>query len=63
MDICDKDTPEYSNTLGPQCPLLARKFAPETASAITKLMSECKNRLKILHSSECITRLRALKMY
>ena len=53
LDICEKTIPEYSNTLGPQCPLLARKFAPETADAITRLISECKNRLKIVHSNEC----------
>ena len=60
---CEVDVPDYSNTLGPQCPLFARKFAPETASAITALISECKNRLKIIHGNECHNRLALLKKY
>jgi len=55
--------PDYSRTLGPQCPLFARKFAPETAGAITSLISECKNRLKIVHGNECHSRLAMMKKY
>lgn len=61
--VCKQEVPEYSQTLGPQCPLFARKFAPETAQAITALISECKNRLKIVHGNECHNRLLMLKKY
>lgn len=60
---CGVEVPEYSGTLGPQCPLFARKFAPETAQAITTLVSECKNRLKIVHGNECHNRLALMKKY
>lgn len=60
---CQPEVVEYSKTLGPQCPLFARKFAPETASAITALISECKNRLKIVHGGECHRRLAMLKKH
>lgn len=39
--------------LGPQCPLLARKFPPETAQVVDRLLSDCKNRLKILFLDDC----------
>ncbi len=60
---CGIEVPEYSATLGPQCPLFARKFAPETSQAITTLVSECKNRLKIVHGNECHNRLALMKKY
>ena len=51
-DTC-KATPSPYAPLGPQCPLLARKFPPETAEAVLNLLSDCKNRLKILHLEDC----------
>ena len=62
-DVCSKEVVDYSKTLGPQCPLFARKFAPETAGAITALIAECKNRLKIVHGNECQRRLAMMKKY
>lgn len=62
-EVCSKEVVEYSNSLGPQCPLFARKFAPETAGALTALIAECKNRLKIVHGHDCQRRLAMMKKY
>lgn len=51
-DTC-KATVEPYAPLGPQCPLLARKFPPDTAEAVLRLLSDCKNRLKILYAEDC----------
>ncbi|BDA47490.1 probable glycosyltransferase BC10 at C-terminar half [Coccomyxa sp. Obi] len=43
----------YASTLGYQCPLLARKFAPETADHIYSLITDCSSRLNISRISGC----------
>ena len=50
--------PDTYSALGPQCPLLARKFPPETAEAVLRLLSDCKSRLKILLGQDCAPQLR-----
>lgn len=51
-DLCTV-TPTPYLALGPQCPLMARKFAPETAAAVQRLLSDCKSRLRILTPEDC----------
>lgn len=50
---CKAEREPYANSLGYQCPLLARKFAPETASHIHGLITDCSSRLNISRISGC----------
>lgn len=52
VDACSTLPVQYA-PLGPQCPLLARKFPVETAQAVLRLLSDCKNRLKVLFLEDC----------
>ena len=52
QDTC-KAKPGDFTALGPQCPLLARKFPPDTTEAVLNLLSDCKTRLKILVLEDC----------
>lgn len=38
--VCATHTPPYRLHLIPACPLLARKFGPETADAVTEIMKQ-----------------------
>ncbi|KAK9823942.1 hypothetical protein WJX72_006544 [[Myrmecia] bisecta] len=59
---CSDPHGKYAQTLGYQCPLFARKFPKETASAITALMQDCRNRLRITTGRDCSRRLKRLMM-
>ena len=36
--ICTMPEEDYTLPLGPECPLLARKFGPETADVVTDII-------------------------
>ena len=36
-----------------QCPLVARKFPKESAQALVRVLSDCKNQLNILVGPKC----------
>ena len=40
--------------LGGHCPLLARKFLPDTAQAVLNLVTDCKTRLRITVLQDCL---------
>jgi hypothetical protein len=36
--VCQAPAPQFQQALGPECPLLARKFGPETADTVTEVV-------------------------
>lgn len=50
---CSAARVPYAGTLGYDCPLLARKFAPDTAAQILQLVTNCDSRLNISRISYC----------
>ena len=50
---CRAPRAPYAATLGPQCPLLARKFAPETAELVHDVITDCTARLNISRLHVC----------
>ena len=50
---CRTPRPPFALTLGPQCPLLARKFAPATADLVHDLVTDCSARLNISRLHAC----------
>ncbi len=52
-EACNADRVLYAGSLGYGCPLLARKFAPDTAQHIFGLVADCSSRLNISRISGC----------
>ena len=42
--------------LGGHCPLMARKFLPDTSQAVLNLITDCKTRLRITVLEDCLDR-------
>lgn len=38
--VCASPAPVYGQPLGPECPLLARKYGPEVADAVTLILRQ-----------------------
>ena len=50
---CRVPRPPFAATLGPQCPLLARKFAPATGGLVYDLVTDCTARLNTSRLHDC----------
>lgn len=40
--VCETPAADYGRALGPECPLLARKFGPDVADAVTHVVRTSK---------------------
>ena len=40
--VCSSHVPGFGGELGPSCPVFARRFGPEVADAVTRLMDVTK---------------------
>ena len=50
---CRAPRAPYGPALGPHCPLLARKFAPDTVAIVHGLVLNCASRLNISRHCGC----------
>ena len=50
---CEQRDLEPYAALGGWCPMLARKFLPDTAQAVLSLVTDCKTRLRITVLEDC----------